>query len=291
MTIIVGIKCRDGLVLASDSQTTYGTSKRLDTKKISLVHFEDGAALVAESGPASMSGEALRLLQKKATTQKISTDDSPALLAVDAMRELRKGQSALYPGRHSLDEWKKFYTTEGRTELAVAYWFGGKVELYTITLDECVPSKVQGHFAAAGCGGDLAEYLLGEFCPKGLTCSLAAVVASYVVEMVKQHDACCGGPTGIGMITENPPDLKALIDAKEEIMTPPECRRFRNYTVGLLPQPTVDEFMKEVLAVQGQIQDKFNALTVQGFKEAANRLSQKLADAFKDFGDRIPEGE
>jgi 20S proteasome alpha/beta subunit len=32
MTIIVGLICKDAIVLASDSQTTSGTSKRCDAK-------------------------------------------------------------------------------------------------------------------------------------------------------------------------------------------------------------------------------------------------------------------
>jgi 20S proteasome alpha/beta subunit len=65
MAITVGIKCREGLVVASDSQPTWGSAKRTDTNKVSLVEFDGGATLVAESGTASLSGVALRLFEKK----------------------------------------------------------------------------------------------------------------------------------------------------------------------------------------------------------------------------------
>lgn len=42
VTVIVGIICKEAIILASDSQTTYGTTKRCDAEKmVSVTHPTD----------------------------------------------------------------------------------------------------------------------------------------------------------------------------------------------------------------------------------------------------------
>jgi hypothetical protein len=53
VTLILGIICRDAIVLAADSQTTKGSAKQLGANKISVAEFGNGKAAVAESGSAS----------------------------------------------------------------------------------------------------------------------------------------------------------------------------------------------------------------------------------------------
>jgi 20S proteasome alpha/beta subunit len=49
MTLIIGIVCLDGIVLAAESQTTMPSqSKLLGTDKIHIVEFEHDKVLVAE---------------------------------------------------------------------------------------------------------------------------------------------------------------------------------------------------------------------------------------------------
>jgi 20S proteasome alpha/beta subunit len=69
MTIIVGLICKDGIVLAGDSQTTTGTSKRCDAKKFALVKFTDAEVLVAQAGNASTAGRAIEIFRDSARGQ------------------------------------------------------------------------------------------------------------------------------------------------------------------------------------------------------------------------------
>jgi 20S proteasome alpha/beta subunit len=47
VTVIIGIICKASIVLASDSQTTYGDySKRCDTEKIRVVGFKNKKVFV-----------------------------------------------------------------------------------------------------------------------------------------------------------------------------------------------------------------------------------------------------
>jgi hypothetical protein len=63
VTIIIGIICKDAIVLASDSQTTSGGMKRTDTDKISSIKFATKPVLVAEAGNAGTSARALEILR------------------------------------------------------------------------------------------------------------------------------------------------------------------------------------------------------------------------------------
>ena len=57
VTLIVGIICRDAIVLAADSQNSYGSLKLPGTNKISKVTFRDKKEiLVAESGKKMQPG-------------------------------------------------------------------------------------------------------------------------------------------------------------------------------------------------------------------------------------------
>ena len=269
--------------MASDSQTTWGSVKRTDTDKISLVDFDGGAALVAESGTCSLSGVALRLLQEKAKAQKITADDSPAQLAKDAIREVRNDQRSLYPGSHAPETWQRHFRDESPMGLTIAYWFDGKAKLYTVTIDECMPIPMQGRFIATGCGGDLGEYLLSEFYVEEQGHFLASIVAAYVVEMVKQHDACCGGPTRLGWVRTRSPMEAALVKAGEGMGVPPGWREFDNYSVGSLPQCRTDEIVKEALAIQREIQTRFAAQTARGFAKASKRIAKDFERAHDRF--------
>jgi 20S proteasome alpha/beta subunit len=61
VTLIVGIVCRDGIVIDSDSQTTceYG-EKQCDTENVFRIDFKDGSAgLVATAGSLDFSTQAI----------------------------------------------------------------------------------------------------------------------------------------------------------------------------------------------------------------------------------------
>src|SRR2546423_1340165 len=69
VTIIIGIICRDGIVLASDSQTTSvasGTRNKY-AQKIHRIWFEnETCALVAEAGMAHVSATVIEIIERMA---------------------------------------------------------------------------------------------------------------------------------------------------------------------------------------------------------------------------------
>jgi len=54
------------IVLASDSQTTFGSAKSLDTKKISVVKFSNCSILVVQAGSADLADRAIEIPKEKA---------------------------------------------------------------------------------------------------------------------------------------------------------------------------------------------------------------------------------
>jgi hypothetical protein len=175
VTLIVGIICKDGIVLAADSQTTKGAAKQLGANKISVVEFENGKALVAESGSASLSVSAIQAFQRKAAGRKIEDDSTVATIAEEAVREIRSSLTSLNPNCNSPTEWQDFFWREANYfELMVAYYFGGKPHLYKLNPLWCIPVPATSHFMTSGIAGDLANYILQEHTGPGSNGSVTA---------------------------------------------------------------------------------------------------------------------
>jgi len=101
VTLIIGIICRDGIVVASDSQTTYGGRKRNDTEKIDRVKFKNAEALIAQAGDTEWGTIVVEHVKDEAAQKEI--DDRWALAymvdgQVDALqRRYMKGFDILNP--------------------------------------------------------------------------------------------------------------------------------------------------------------------------------------------------
>src|SRR2546425_1042988 len=62
VTVIIGIICKAAIVPASDSQTTYGDSKRRDAEKIRVVPFKKSKVLVAQAGALDTSSRVIDVM-------------------------------------------------------------------------------------------------------------------------------------------------------------------------------------------------------------------------------------
>ena len=204
VTIIVGIVSKDAIILASDSQTTFGTVAQLDVEKITKLRFSDAVALVAQSGSAVHSGRAVEILEDLAKDQSLTDYRTVADLAQKAMRSL-KDELRFQNGDCTMD-WLHEHMLKNGTccELMLAYFFDGKPYIYTIDLMMGIANRKTSHYAAIGCGSNLGNYLLAEHAKPNMESEFAAVTSIYVVENVKKHDAFCGGPTKIGAVRRPP---------------------------------------------------------------------------------------
>src|SRR5437899_2658336 len=126
VTLIVGIICKDGIVIGSDSQTTYGTSKQCDTRKVSVVEFQNAKALVAESGSAEIGSRAIEILKELAKDQPLADYRTVADLAQRAMRQI-KDELRVQNCDCTMEELRDFLLRNDiGCELMLAHYFEGK---------------------------------------------------------------------------------------------------------------------------------------------------------------------
>jgi ATP-dependent protease HslVU (ClpYQ) peptidase subunit len=205
VTIIVGIKCKDAIVLGSDSQLTYGNSKRLDGTKIETVLFGSLPVLVAQAGCVIMSGRAVDILTALVRQYAPQTPDDVALMAQKAMRDLRLDQQQLYGC--SAEELDEIFRKQGvEAEIMLGFFMNETAHIYTVSLAKALYFKSKSYYEAIGCGAPLGMFLLSENASPDMEVRLASLIAIYAIEIVKRNDAFCGGPTKIGIIKKPVPE-------------------------------------------------------------------------------------
>lgn len=203
MTLLIGIKCKDAVVMASDSQLTSYSSKRTDSPKLETVSFSDFPVMVAQSGDLVLSNRFVDILSKMAEGRSVESPDEIGGLAQLAMRTLRSEQRELHFGVSS-EELDEIYRKRGtQVGIMLGFFLKNAPHLITINLSEATYRKSRFHFEAEGCGASLAEYLLAEYTTAEMDVRTASIVALYVVEVVKRYDAMCGGPTKISVLEES----------------------------------------------------------------------------------------
>lgn len=205
MTIIVGIICREGVVLASDSQAGSFRGvhvKRLDYTKIYDFGFDGAKVVVTGAGETPFIARAIELIQEKGSETKFHKPREVANIAEEVMNEINK--------RYVIERLKDLGSTKAPTlqqedlirppELALMLGLhcGQTPCLYTIYPDGVAGKEER--YASLGSGSAFAEYLLARLYRDDFTLEEAVRVAVYVVEEVKKVDLHCGGPTQVVVV-------------------------------------------------------------------------------------------
>jgi 20S proteasome alpha/beta subunit len=210
MTIIAGLICSEGLVLAADSQAGSFRGvhvKRLDYTKIYDFRFDGATVIVTGAGETPFIARAKEIIEAKASDAKIKSSREVADIAEDAMKTITKryvidrmrdlGPSSKAPILQS-DE---LPFAPPNFELLLGVWCGAEWCLYTVYPDG-VAGREEG-YASMGSGSAFAEYLLARLYRDDLTLEEAIRVAVYVIEEVKKVDLHCGGPTHVVGVTKD----------------------------------------------------------------------------------------
>lgn len=218
VTIGIGFICSDGIVLAADSQHSFvsgPSSKRTDATKISPIEFEDGYALVLQSGATALSKRYVELFQQIAAEQFIDTDRTVPAAMREAMR-LLKNEMRAQEGDCSSEQLKEMILKEGiQMECIVAHYCAGKPFIHTINLAYGVPEIPNAHFVSIGSGAVLADYLLDTHLDPSRDEWHGGIVAVHVIETVKKHDTYCSGETRVSSLTRGEEDGKKMIYLSE----------------------------------------------------------------------------
>lgn len=203
MTLIIGIKAKGAVILASDSQITTGTMKRTDSAKMETVDFLSFPVIVAQSGDLVYSNRFVDIFSSLARGKDAETPEEIGMMAQDAMRKLRAEirESHFNCTSDELDDRLRRDGTQ--VGIMIGFFLKKESHLLSINLAYATYRKSRFFYEADGCGATLGEFLLAEHTSQDMEMRVASVVALYIVEIVKKYDAMCGGDTKIGVLTEH----------------------------------------------------------------------------------------
>jgi 20S proteasome alpha/beta subunit len=201
VTIIIGIICKNSIVLASDSQTTYGTIQRLDTPKISTLDFANVEVLIAQSGNVTLSARAVEILTELSAGKKLDDYRAVADMAQKALRKVKDELREQNFDCGSEELHKHIHQNGLNFELMIAHFYNGKPYIYTIDFAVGIATKSSHPFIAIGCGSGLATYILSWFgIGKSMPTNHGMIAALYTIEEVKKVDPYCGGKTRVAIL-------------------------------------------------------------------------------------------
>jgi 20S proteasome alpha/beta subunit len=213
MTTIVGICCKDGLVIGSDSKATRGPSAREEYLKIWDLESGCFPAVITGAGRTAFFAKYRDMLQDicrdRRSRQPLQNISDFIRVAEGAMQDL----SRIY-GTERLARLGLFRPTgdeEGRNVpsfadlfphfTAVVGVYAQRPHLFFVAPDG-IAEEQQG-YGSQGSGGPYAEYLLPKMYYEGITTEEAALYVVHVIEQVKHVDTHSGGPTQLAIVTKD----------------------------------------------------------------------------------------
>jgi 20S proteasome alpha/beta subunit len=196
MTIVTGIICADAIVLAADSQFTDPSNGVVSFgDKISTVEFKQGNhVLVAQAGLPAITKHIVELVSEKSKEVAITSALTVTEIVLDSICRLRE--------RSTQEQWA-YGKENGGASLMVAFYANNKPCLYTVNVygHGIMSEPENSHFAVAGAGAPLAEYLLSQIAPRGAFHNVALATTIFVIGKVKDHQkGACGGDTMIQIL-------------------------------------------------------------------------------------------
>lgn len=190
MSILIGIICSEAIVMAADShvtETRQGTFSSVN--KISVVEFwPNDEVLVAQAGLWPLTNRIVEKMREKARGTRITNPSIVTKIAEDSIRE----------SKSPLDGEQAQNVNENPPALMLAFYIHQKPHLYTVNVyGHGIASCPSVHYAAAGVGEYLANYLLREYAVPKSHSDLAVATAIFVSKKIKDNTKYCGGDTNI----------------------------------------------------------------------------------------------
>jgi hypothetical protein len=265
VTIIIGIICKDGILIGSDSRTTYPPSTIRDTaKKVRFVEMQNQTyVIVAHSGDDDLGTR---------VADRIETLAKPAILT-DWQTVSKIGDKAISDEIHKLKipfEGPTFKMEEFQSILRefdstfmIAHFFDDIPYIFTADFYPGRFSRRNQNSYSIGCGSPIANFLLDGFDFLNLGVAEAAPVLVYVIEEVKKFDPRCGGPTKI-LCSQINKRVKVHYEGKPEIK--PHSLIQNRY----LHDDTIKAYISEVsdlrTTIKGEWTKKLQDIVIKGIK-------------------------
>lgn len=248
-TIIIGIRCKDGLVIASDSQLSGGEITELECHKLRKFNARDGSIIVVGGAGIEPSfKQAMNLLQDR-LTDGIENEGQLVNLVEGAYLDVWNGYIDRRKRQLGLDRVTVKTAEEIMKSMYDDVQFGLVVGARLQTQDRYFLCKIAAPSVAAtliekhdaiGTGSSIAEYILDKYWPTYGGYSItgrdywtvhdAQELALYVVNEVKHaRREDCGGPTKIWSVTQQGvdtiPEQYQSVDRLEGILQSMESAR------------------------------------------------------------------
>lgn len=215
MTIVVGIVCKNGLVMAADSQAESYRGvkvKRLDYHKITAFPPSgDLYVAVSGAGTGTFISKATDKLKEKYESTKITTPDELSDISEEIMTLMQKryvidkmDRLGISKTSHNHSRLRKFqFDMELNFIMMVGCTTksGELPSIYTIGADGV--SECGEKFASVGSDSAYAEYLLTKMYREDITTEQGKQLAILVIEEVKRIDPGCGGPTHVVILNKD----------------------------------------------------------------------------------------
>ena len=188
MTIAGGILCPNGIVLCADTQETIGSYKRNRPKlvELPLLSHEVSAVVVGSTDNAVFLDELIENI-------------SEAIDLTDGyLSSVRKGIASAMR-THCGEIWKLCASAADRP---IAQMLIGLKTIDSLSLLEMYAPHIRNvpNFEFIGDGSDLAGYKAKHFFTAKMPVEAAATLAAYILEVVKENNLYCSGPTQMALI-------------------------------------------------------------------------------------------
>jgi 20S proteasome alpha/beta subunit len=206
VTIIIGIKSTNGIVIACDSRTIDPSGYVNDyAQKLHTIHFQDGnSAIIGEAGNAEFSSRAVEMITSSASQQKFGDYRTVATCAENAISDLKQKIREQYKG--TAEELQKHFEAYN-FELMIAHYWNTRPYIFTLNFATGMATKKDREYCAIGCGWILADFIISRLDVSNFDSGQGMWTAIYAVEEIKKLDSRCGGRTRCGVITNNPSGL------------------------------------------------------------------------------------
>jgi len=218
MTIAIGFACKNGVLVASDSQMSLGPKyKQYNEPKISDLKFADGNhAILAISGALDAARYFQEVLEKLAETFMPTTERSIADAGELAIKQTRTKLLDYADHRHVTSDENQEHLAQNDFEVILSYYFGTTANpfIYRIKLSNGLAIRSRHPYEAIGCGSDIAGFILTGADFRDYEKEEAIGLAYYTVEACKKSDQACGGPVQY-MFLPATPGARPSRDSKE----------------------------------------------------------------------------
>jgi len=192
MSQIIGIICKDCILVACESQGTTNERKQFDANKMELVRFKDKWVLVALAGGMAAAGRVIHLMNIIAKDQTLENEWTLPNVASQAINQFKNEIMAMHQNAtYSLQERHQLFSNYDFSLMLTDY-SRNKPCLYTIDFCYGTPEKHQ-HFATMGAADSAIQFAISQLPETELGWELALVTVIDAIEQVKGMNIYCGG--------------------------------------------------------------------------------------------------